>query len=171
MGVLAQQAGTDGMEGAGPAEARWRARRAHGGGDDALGAALHLGGGPAREGQQQDAAGIGAVDDQVGDPVRQGAGLAGAGAGNHQQRPGDVGTVRSDAVLDGTALLGIEGLKIGHEVGPTRLEWAKAEHDSVPRRYGPPESRRLRHAAHLLRCTSAIRLRPSGVLGPDDRPP
>ena len=66
--------------------ARRRACRAQGGGDDALGAPLHLGGGPAREGQQQDAAGIGAVDDQVRDAVRQGAGLAGARAGNHQQR-------------------------------------------------------------------------------------
>ena len=92
MGVLTQQARTNGMEGAGPAEPRRRARRAHGGGDDALGAPLHLGGGPAREGQQQDAAGIGAVDDQVRDPVRQGAGLAGARTGNHQQGPGDVGT-------------------------------------------------------------------------------
>ena len=115
VGVLTQQARTDRMEGAGPAQARWRARRAHGGGDDALGAALHLGGGPAREGQQQDAAGIGAVDDQVGDAVRQGAGLAGARTGNHQQGPGDVRAVRSDAMLDGTALRGIEGLKIGHE--------------------------------------------------------
>ncbi len=116
MGVLAQQAGTNGMEGAGPDEARRCARRAHGGGDDALGAPLHLGGGPAREGQQQDAAGIGAVDGQVRHAVRQGLGFAGARTGNHQQGPGDVGTIGSDAMLDGTALLGIQGLKIGHEV-------------------------------------------------------
>ena len=60
--------------------------------------------------------GFGAVDDQVGDAVRQGAGLAGARTGNHQQGPGDVRAVRSDAMLDGTALRGVQGIKIGHEV-------------------------------------------------------
>jgi hypothetical protein len=49
---------------------------------DPLDTPRHLGGGPAREGHQQDFAGIGAIYDQVRDPVRQGVGLAGP-------RPGD----------------------------------------------------------------------------------
>ena len=109
-----------------------RARRAHARGDDAPDAPLHLGGGAAREREEQHAAGVGPVDDQMGDAVRQRIGLAGAGPGNDQQRPGDVGTPAGDAVLDRTPLLGIQGFKIGHECCPTRLESAKAEHDSVP---------------------------------------
>ena len=42
-------------------------------------------------------------------------GFARARAGNHQQGSGDVGTGGNDAMLDGTALLGIQGFKIGHE--------------------------------------------------------
>jgi hypothetical protein len=45
----------------------------------------HLGGGPAGEGHQQDLAGIGTIDDQVGHPVRQGVGLAGPGAGDDER--------------------------------------------------------------------------------------
>ena len=104
-------------------------------GDDALGAPLHLGGGAAREGQQQDAAGIGAVDDQMGDAVRQRVGLARAGAGNHQQRPGDVGADAGNAVLDRAALLGIEGLQVGgirHPRVRTMLSSAQPDHDSFP---------------------------------------
>ena len=55
---------------------------------DALDPARHLGRRAAREGHQQDAARIGAVDDQMRDAVRQRVGLAGAGAGDDQQRPG-----------------------------------------------------------------------------------
>ena len=56
---------------------------------DALDAPRHLRRGAAREGHQQDAARIGAVDDQMRDAVRQRVGLARAGAGDDQQRPGD----------------------------------------------------------------------------------
>ena len=91
------------VEGAGPGERR-ALRRGVGAerasARDALDAARHLGGGAAREGQQQDAARIGAVDDQVGDAVGERVGLARAGAGDDQQRPG--------VVLDGAPLLGIE---------------------------------------------------------------
>ena len=41
----------------------------------------------ARKRHQQDAAGIGAADDQMGDAMRQRAGLARARAGDDQQRP------------------------------------------------------------------------------------
>ena len=77
-----------------PARSLQRARR------DALDPPRHLGGGAAREGQQQDAARIGAAHDQVGDPVRQRVGLARAGAGDDEQRP--------CVMLDGAPLLGIE---------------------------------------------------------------
>jgi hypothetical protein len=69
--------------------------------------ALHLAGGAARKGHQQDAARIGAVDDQVRHPVRQGIGLARSGAGNHQQRDG------SARMLHRLALLGVELVEIG----------------------------------------------------------
>ena len=55
--------------------------------EDALGAPLHLGGGAAREGQQQDAVRIGAVHHQMRDPMRQRVGLARARARDDQQRP------------------------------------------------------------------------------------
>ena len=79
--VFAQQPRADRVKGAGPGERAGHAgavaQRVRG---DALDAARHLGGGAAREGQQQDAARIGAVDDQMRDAVRQRVGLAGAGA-------------------------------------------------------------------------------------------
>jgi hypothetical protein len=65
--------------------------------------------GAARERQQQDAVRIGAVPDQVGDAVGQRVGLAGACAGDHQQRAAQA----ADAVLDGAALLRIEGVESG----------------------------------------------------------
>ena len=52
---------------------------------DLLGAAGHRLGGAAREGQQQHAARIGAVQDQVCHPVRERVGLARAGAGDDQK--------------------------------------------------------------------------------------
>ncbi len=55
--------------------------------EDALGAALHLGGGAAREGQQQDAVRVGAAHHQMRDAMRQRVGLARARAGDDQQRP------------------------------------------------------------------------------------
>ena len=85
--VFAQQPRADAVEGAGPGQ-----RVGHDAGvvaqhlaRDALDPPRHLGGGAAREGHQQDAARIGAVDDQMRDAVRQRVGLAGAGAGDHQQ--------------------------------------------------------------------------------------
>ncbi len=56
------------------------------GAQDALDPAQHLGGGPAGEGEQQDAAGVGAAGDAVGDPVGEGGGLARAGSGDDEQR-------------------------------------------------------------------------------------
>jgi hypothetical protein len=64
---------------------------------------MRLGRGPAREGEEQDAARIGALHHQMGDAVCERVGLAGAGARNDQQRPR-----LSVAMLDGAALLGIQ---------------------------------------------------------------
>ena len=112
-GIGPQEPRADGVKRAGPGDAVAGAglvsecRR-----NDALDAAPHLGSGPAGEGQQQDASGIGAVDDQVGDAMRERVGLARAGAGDDQQRAGDVGALGADAVLDGAALLRIQGFEI-----------------------------------------------------------
>ena len=88
LGILAQQPGADRVEGAGPGQ---RVRHDAGLGAqhlraDALDAPAHLGRRAAREGHQQDAARIDAVDDQVGHPMRQGVGLARSRAGDDQQR-------------------------------------------------------------------------------------
>jgi hypothetical protein len=52
---------------------------------DALNAARHFSRGAARKGHQQDTAGIGSVDDQMGDPMGHGVGLPGARAGDDQE--------------------------------------------------------------------------------------
>ena len=112
MCVSAQQAGTDGMESSGPADAHVRCGRAQRSLYDPLGAALHLGGGAAREGQQQDAPRVGPVHDQVRDTVGERVGLARPRAADDQQRARDVGAMTGNAVLDGAALLGIEALEV-----------------------------------------------------------
>ena len=68
--------------------------------EDRLDPAQHLGGGAAREREQQDAPRVGAALDEVGDAVHERGRLAGAGAGDDEQR-----TV---AVLGGGELLGVE---------------------------------------------------------------
>ena len=87
---------------------------------DALDPPRHLGGGAARKRHQQDAARIGAADDQMGDPMGERVGLAGSRAGDHQQRRRRGQSSRS-AMLDGAALLGIERF----EVGGCRLQVAR----------------------------------------------
>jgi hypothetical protein len=112
--IVAQEPGADPMEGPGPkrighdtgAVADHPAR-------DSLDPPRHLGGGPAREGHQQDFAGIGAIDDQVGYPVRQGVGLAGSRAGNDEQWPARRRIVLPDAMLDSPPLFRIEFFEIG----------------------------------------------------------
>jgi hypothetical protein len=106
--IYAQEPGTHGMERARPRNWIFAGSRfANGVGDNALRPALHVGGSPPREGQKQDAAGIGTVHDQVGDPMRQRIGLPQSGPGNDEQRARNVCSGCSDAMLDGTALLGI----------------------------------------------------------------
>ena len=66
-----------------------------------------------RTGHQQDPAGIGSVDDQVGDAMRHGVGLPRARAGDDQESRRRRRVLLLDAVLDGSSLFRIEGLKIG----------------------------------------------------------
>ena len=71
----------------------------------------HLGRRAARERHQQDAARIGAVDDQMRDAMGERVGLAGSGAGDDQQRRN--GPVARRAMLDGAPLFRIEAFEIG----------------------------------------------------------
>ena len=80
----------------------------------AAGAAFHLAGGAAGEGQQQQALRVRARLDQARDARRQRLGLARAGAGDHQQRAVPGNAVFIEAVLDCRALLGIQ---VGEDVG------------------------------------------------------
>ena len=111
--VDAQQARGDGVEGAAP-DALAAARRVPAEapplprgrlGQQRVDAPQHLGGGAAREREQQDAPRVGAAGDEVRDAVHQRGGLAGAGAGDDEQRP--------VAVRGGGELLGIEVVEHG----------------------------------------------------------
>ena len=98
--VDAEQAGGGGVEGAAPDALRRAAGAVAARREDRLDPAQHLGGGAARERQQQDAARVGAARDEVGDALHERGRLAGAGAGDDEQR--------SVAVLGGGELLGVE---------------------------------------------------------------
>jgi hypothetical protein len=80
---------------------------------DTFNAPYHFGCGATRKSHQQDPAGIGSVDHEMGDPMRQSIGLPGARAGDNEER----WTWRSiqllDAMLDGSSLFTIKELKIG----------------------------------------------------------
>ena len=128
-GVIAQQPRADGVEGAGPGKrgaerapkracerpeerARAAARLARRGRlpPDPLDPPRHLDGGAARERHQENAAGIGAVRDEMHHAMRECRRLARARAGDDEER-----AVRSriDAVQDGAALVGIELVEVG----------------------------------------------------------
>ncbi len=68
--------------------------------EDRLDPAQHLGGGAAREREQQDPPRVRAALDKLGDAVHERGRLAGAGAGDDEQRP--------VAVLGGGELVGVE---------------------------------------------------------------
>ena len=92
MGELSQQAIADRMKGARPGQDAGRQWAVFPAGERLpqyrLDAARHFHRCAARERQQQDAPGIDALDDEVGDSMRQRHGLAGARARNDQQRSG-----------------------------------------------------------------------------------
>lgn len=125
LGVLAQEPCANAMKCASPGE---RVGHSAGVGAQHLGtnplhATRHLGSGPARESHEQNAARIGALDDQVGDAMGQSVGLARPGAGDDEERSsrkrshgraaGDVNTV-----FDGPSLLGVKLVEIGAAHGP-----------------------------------------------------
>ena len=87
--------------------------------DDPLDPSRHLRRRPAREGQEQDAARVGAADDQVRDAVGQRVGLARPGPGNDQERP--------VAVLGRAPLIGIELVEIGRHGQINRSERLRQE--------------------------------------------
>ena len=86
MGVDTQQAVADGVESAAPEAGDGGVRTGFGGGflKDGVNAAEHFGRRPPGKGKQEDAAGIYAAGDQMGNAVGQGVGLAGASAGDDQ---------------------------------------------------------------------------------------
>jgi hypothetical protein len=111
--VVAQQTGADAVEGAGPRQGVGHDAGvvAHHLAGDAFDPLRHLGGGAARERHQQDAARIGAVDDQVRDAMSERVGFSGSRAGDHEQR-----RKRSRSrctVLDGAPLFRIETVEVG----------------------------------------------------------
>ncbi len=119
LGIVAQQSCADPVKGAGPGQ-----RVGHDTGVVAhhlacnpLDAAGHLARRPARECHHQDAARIGAVDDQMGHPMRQRVGFAGTRAGNDQQGRPWRAIVFQHAVFNGKPLLNIEGVEIGRSHG------------------------------------------------------
>ena len=77
---------------------------------DAFDPLCHLGRGAPRKRHQQDPAGVGALDDQMGYPVGEGVGLAGTRSRNDEQWCRGQSSRR--AVLDGTPLFGIEGFEV-----------------------------------------------------------
>jgi hypothetical protein len=103
-GIFPQQARTNGMESPGPykgvAHERIVACDLTRNSPDPAG---HLGSCPSREGHQQDAAGVCALDDEVRDPVGQRVGFSGSGAGDYEKRRPDCAALPY-AMFDGEPL-------------------------------------------------------------------
>ena len=103
------------MKGTGPGEraahdARIRSKHV---GAYPLDAPGHLACGPAREGHQQNAARVGAIDDQMRDAMSKRVGLARTRSGNDKKRHGRRACVFPNAVFDRSPLFRIELFKIG----------------------------------------------------------
>src|SRR5262245_3596905 len=114
VGIHAQQPRTDGVEGAGPRDrgAPAAGAFAQGRGDDAVNPPLHLARRAAREGQEQDAAGVGTVDHEMGHPVGERVGLTRTRPSYDEEWARNVGYRARHAVLDSAALLRIEAVEI-----------------------------------------------------------
>jgi hypothetical protein len=118
----------------------------------------------------RDTAGIGSVDDQMGDPVGHGVGLPGTRAGDDQERCARRSVVRVDAMLDGSSLFTIEGLEIGdsHRWQPVCSRPTRINHVS---RFVPTLDAALRGMTRYAQ-TSSLQNRKHGVrparhFGPD----
>ena len=106
--MLTQQTGPDAVERTGPGQGIGHdpgigAENLAG---DPFDAFRHFGRGAPRERHQQNPAGVGAIDDQMGDAMGEGVRLAGSGAGDDQQGRSDM-AVQRHAVFHGPALFGI----------------------------------------------------------------
>ena len=73
----------------------------------------HLARRAAREGHQQNAARVRAIDDEMRDTMGERVGLARTRAGDDEKRPGRRACVVPHAVFDGPSLFGIELFEIG----------------------------------------------------------
>jgi len=122
-GIFPEKARTDRVESAGPYKRVAEGRRVgpHYLARDPRDPAGHLCGRSSREGHQQDAPGVSAVDNEVRNPVGQRIGFARASASNDEERRSHNAPLRH-AMLDGAALLRIEFIEIGrscqHESPP-----------------------------------------------------
>ena len=83
---------------------------------------------PTGEGHQQDAARIGAVDDQMGDAMGERVGLAGSRARDDQQRASRRAVLLADAVFDCPSLFGIEFFQIGQGRRLRIGGWSRRSH-------------------------------------------
>ena len=115
VGVFAQETRADGVKCARPGQ-----RTSHDAGilahdlrRNPLDPADHLSRRPAGKRQEENAAWIGALDNQVRHAMRQRVGLARAGARNDQERFGEAVSQRPDAMFDGPSLFRIELGKVG----------------------------------------------------------
>lgn len=115
IGIIAQDPGTDSMEGPGPSQPidRNAAALAHRQASYALDPPRHLGSRAAGKGHEQDPARIGTVDDQMSDPVRQSVGLARSSACDDKERPAGRRILLAHAILDGAELFDIKFFEIG----------------------------------------------------------
>ncbi len=80
---------------------------------DSFDSARHFGRCTARECHQQDAARIGATNDQMSDPVGKSVGFSGSGTGDNKEWGGDCRLCVDDAMFDSAPLLDIKCFKIG----------------------------------------------------------
>src|SRR4030095_2052668 len=116
VGILTQEPSAHGMERSRPGQctAYHSGAVAHDESCDAFDASRHLSRGTARKGHQQYPAGVGTVDDQMGDPVSQGVGLSGTRARDNEQRHARWSALLPHAMLDSSSLFAVEAFKISN---------------------------------------------------------
>jgi len=101
----------------------------------------HLGGSSPREGHEQNAARVGAIDDKMGDAMGERIGLARTRSGNNKKRHGRRACVFSErCVFDRPPLFRIKLFKIGDGHGFRISVWVGSS---------------LNHVARVLRTTHA----------------
>ena len=116
LGIDAQQARADAVKRAGPGQrvchdCRIRPDNVFA---DTLDPSRHFRGGTSGKRHQQDAAGIGAIHDQMRNTVGERVGFARTGPGDDQQRSGRVPFLQPNAMLHRPALLFVELFQIGN---------------------------------------------------------